>query len=31
MSKPVYPNETKEYRKARNALLKEEQKLVDAM
>ena len=29
MSKTVYPNESKEYRKARNALLKEEQKLVD--
>jgi predicted dithiol-disulfide oxidoreductase (DUF899 family) len=29
MSKPIYPNETKEYRKARDALLKEEQKLVD--
>jgi len=29
MSKPVYPNESKEYRKARDALLKEEQALVD--
>ena len=29
MSKPVYPNESKEYRKARDALLKEEQTLVD--
>jgi predicted dithiol-disulfide oxidoreductase (DUF899 family) len=29
MSKPVYPNESKEYRKAREALLKEEQALVD--
>jgi predicted dithiol-disulfide oxidoreductase (DUF899 family) len=29
MSKPVYPNESKEYRKAREALLKDEQALVD--
>ena len=29
MSAPVYPNEGKEYRKAREALLKEEQALVD--
>ncbi|MGZ5102361.1 MAG: DUF899 family protein, partial [Usitatibacter sp.] len=29
MSKPVYPNESKEYRAARDALLKEEQQLVD--
>ncbi len=29
MSKPIYPNESKEYRKAREALLKDEQKLVD--
>ena len=29
MSKPVYPNESKEYRKARDALLKDEQALVD--
>ena len=29
MSKPVYPNESMEYRKARDALLKDEQALVD--
>jgi predicted dithiol-disulfide oxidoreductase (DUF899 family) len=29
VSKPIYPNESKEYRKARDALLKEEQALVD--
>ena len=29
MSAPVYPNESKEYRKAREALLKDEQALVD--
>lgn len=29
MSKPQYPNESKEYRKARDALLTEEQKLAD--
>src|SRR6185312_8872182 len=29
MSKPIYPNESKEYRKAREALLKDEQALVD--
>jgi len=29
MSKPIYPNESKEYRKARDALLKDEQALVD--
>ena len=29
MSKPVYPNESKEYRKAREALLKDEQELVN--
>jgi len=29
MSEPVYPNESREYRKAREALLKDEQELVD--
>ena len=29
MSKPIYPNESNEYRKAREALLKDEQALVD--
>ena len=29
MSEPRYPNESKEYREARDALLKEEQELVD--
>jgi len=29
MSEPVYPNESKEYRKARAALLKDEQELVN--